>query len=62
MGVVSVGPGQWVCMGLWHSNPCMYIHGSVDVLTAHEWGIGGLVLGLRTRGTGLWTHMCVHRI
>lgn len=25
MGVVSVGPRQWVCMGLWHSNPCIYM-------------------------------------
>lgn len=39
------GPGQWVCMGLW-TNPRVYVHGSVDVLIAHLWGIEGLVLSV----------------
>ena len=51
---MSVGHGQWVCMGLWHSNP--------HVLTAPVWGIGDLVLGLYARGTGLWTHTYAQRI
>ena len=62
MGVMSVGHGQWVCMGLWHSNPHVYIHGSVHMLTAPVWGIGDLVLGLYARGTGLWTHTYAQRI
>ena len=62
MGVVSVALGSgcaWGCGLLIHV--CTY-NGSVDVLIAHLWGIEGLVLCLCTRGTGLWTHTCVHRI
>ena len=47
---------------MWHSNPRVYIYGSVHMLTAPVWGIGDLVLGLYARGTGLWTHTYAQRI